>query len=289
MRLILSYLALLGGAASLAWGGLSSCGSTTYNLGTGTNGLVSPGTASAGCEQVDAQFSNFAYNPNVNGLGGPSASSVSANFGGSTPTGGISATFSSSGWSQSTATSLCCAGSSLTFGAAIDISQGDYAFTSVALTVNSPTIGDGYGNQLNVYLNFCLASTLASCSTGNTGQIHYSEYSFQFTNPTTIHTANYVCFGQFNGSTYTSCTGGLSSVGSATTISMDLTKIAGFAQGTQLLWLTGSVSYDSVDGTTVALPSLVATLGETNEAPEPATGLLCLGALTFILTRRKSL
>jgi hypothetical protein len=167
----------------VALAGLSGCNipsPTTYNLGTGTDGLVPSGTASAGCEQVNEQFSNFTYSlesqaPN------PSGANVNANFGGTSETGGVTATFGSGGiWTDSTPSDLCCAGSSLNFGAAVDTALGNYAVTSLSLTVNSPSLGGGGVapgdlSQLVVYIDFCVGSATYNCNftSPNYGELYY--------------------------------------------------------------------------------------------------------------------
>ncbi len=77
-------------AASQAWASPGQCnpnppGTTvTYNLGTtGTKALVSPGGASAGCEQINNEFTNFTWFPSSNG---PAGSSLGVQFTGSNET-----------------------------------------------------------------------------------------------------------------------------------------------------------------------------------------------------------
>src|ERR1700691_2977556 len=74
-RILLTVGALLA-ANSAAWANMS-CGATTYNLGTdptaGSNALVAPGSSLAGCEQANAQFTNFGY---TNDGGAPAGSNV---------------------------------------------------------------------------------------------------------------------------------------------------------------------------------------------------------------------
>jgi len=293
VKTLLLFIAIAAMSQRVALAGLSGCNvpsPTTYNLGTGTNGLASGGTAQAGCEQVNEQFSNFVYDPNLNGLGGPTAANVSANFAGTSETGGITATFGSGTvWTDSTASNECCAGSGLNFGAAVDTTLGDYAVTSLSLTANSPSLGGGGaspGNisQLNVYLEFCVGSATFNCTNNSP---NYGELFFQLVdNQGSGHTADFVCYN--NGVTGGACVHGLSSIGSSTTFSINLASYSTTAQGTQTIAIDNLVSYSTSNGDTVSLASLVDTIDETNESPEPSTLFLVgAGLATAWIGRRK--
>jgi PEP-CTERM motif len=267
-------------SATQAIAGLTSCNvptPTTYNLGTSTNGLISPGTADLGCEQVNEQFSGFAYTQNSLPPS-PTGPNVNANFGGTTETGGVTATFSSAGWSDPTAGTLCCAGSSVNFDTAVDTSFGDYAVTALTLTVGSPSLGGGIanGSQLNVYLEFCVGATTFNCNitSPNFGEIRYALIA----NGTTTHVSNFICYN--NGATSNDpCLGTLTSIGSSTTISINLASYFTTTHGTQTIALDNSVSYDTETSNTVSVASVEDTLTEANEAPEPSTFLLLGAAL----------
>jgi PEP-CTERM motif len=96
---------------------------------------------------------------------------------------------------------------------------------------------------------------------------------------------NFVCYN--NGVTDGPCSQGLSSVGSSTTISIDLTNYSTTAQGTQTIAIDNLVEYSTSNGDTVSIDSLVDTLNETLETPEPSTLFLAGAGLAAAWIRRR--
>lgn len=263
-------------SAANAWASLGAC-SGTYNLGTGTNGLVSPGTAAAGCEQVNQQFENFGYS----GSSAFPGSGVDAVFGGSSETGGVTATYSSS-WAITSGSSVQ---SDISGGDVIDPSQGDYAITSLSVTANGASLGGSgyYLDFLTVTVYFCVGSATFNCnlSSPNYGVIEYSLAGNYYTNQPTV--ANYVCYNNGDDGYCSS----LTSSGTSSTVSINLTNYSGLAHGTEMIGYETIVNMTSSDGSKVSVGSALDDFYETYEAPEPSTFALAGVALIAIALRRR--
>lgn len=149
--------------------------SGTYNLGTGTNGLVSPGTASAGCEQLDKEFAGFTYTTNGEQAGDAATpGDVDVSFSGSSETGGITDTFGTAGTSVWEGPGGHEYTSTQTNSVQVD-STYSYAISELELSESGAYNIGSSSDYVEIVMSFCTGTTTYGCSSTSTnyGEIVY--------------------------------------------------------------------------------------------------------------------
>ncbi len=165
--------------ASVSLASLAPCGATVYNLGnSGAGALVSPGTASAGCEQVDKQFSSFTYAGNANA---PTGSAIPISFSGSTVAGPIDVLLGDTSPSNKVWPAAGAPGDQSTVSYLVSVDQAASGFTlpqaaeisSLSLNMIAIHVSNASTTAF-VTESFCLnGSAIAGCING--GYIQYED------------------------------------------------------------------------------------------------------------------
>jgi hypothetical protein len=273
--------------SSSLFAGLTPCAGT-YNLGnSGAGALVSPGGASAGCEQVDKEFNNFNYS--TGGSSPEGGSSVPVTFAGTSPTTAIGATFGlSNTWSDGStggttaANTTAVAAYSVAVDPASSLPSGQYyAITSLSLSVNSSiTTPVGTSDTAILFEYFCAGGS-ADCTTGTltdginlaaptAGYIKFVESGSGFS----TSGAEVICFN--NGASSCTPVGG-NAVNFAASI-----YTAGFTS----IIVASDISVATVSGTQVSVNNFTENYFETLDTPEPSTFILMGSALAGIAALR---
>lgn len=279
-------------SCSSLFAGLTPC-SGTYNLGNSgadPGALVSPGGASAGCEQVDKEFNNFSYS--TGGSNPEAGGSVGTTFAGSTPTGAIGVTFGSSSpvWSVTgageTSTGV------VTYTNTVDPAFGPgggafYSITSMELFATASfTLPAGTSDNVTLFEYFC-AGGFASCTSGGTltdginlaaPTAGYIEFIDSGTGVGSS-SSELICFN--NGAATCTPTAGFL-INFATT---------NYAAGFTSILVASNISVSSVSGTQVSLNNFTENFFETLDTPEPATfGLMgaALAGLSLLGLRKRT-
>jgi hypothetical protein len=293
--MFLGLLAL--GLAGSANASLTPCGSggVTYNLGTSTTpnsgALVAPGANSAGCEQVDKEFSGFNYTNGGTLVDQVAGSAVPVLFVGSSPTTGISAVFGNTGfgaaptWSVSTngTTTSAIIPYDVTVDPASSLPDGQFfSITSMALNSNVQlTSPAGASDSITIIEYFC-GGGAAACVGGGT-----STGGILMTAPT----AGFLEFnevGNGGGATIadSSC---FNNGGSSCTVNGSNVVNFGTFNFTDV-YVTSNVALSS-GGAQVAVNWFQEEFFQDLEAPEPATfGLMgvALAGLGFLRLRKRT-
>jgi hypothetical protein len=271
--------------------GLTPCGGT-YTLGSAnSNDLLPGGGSSAGCEQVDKQFSNFGYTPG--GTTPVTGSNVDVTFIGSNPTSGLGALFGNPfavnpTWnltSTGTSTSAVAPYNVAVDPAATTPPQGEfYAITAMNLSVNyTLTLPANPGDTITVFEYFC-GGGASFCTGGGaaTGGINLASATAGYIVFTVAgngsggdNASESICFNN-GGSTCTAVVG--SSINFATT---------NYFNGFQDVYTASNLALTSGGASQVGLNYFTENYFENLETPEPATfslmgtALAGLGLLGF--------
>jgi hypothetical protein len=277
-----------------AYAGLSAC-TGTYDLGNSSaspTDLVAPGGASAGCEQVDKQFTAFNYT--TGGTVPVSGNNVDVGFIGSSPTSGIEAQFGNPlsinpTWNlaASGATTNAIASYNIAVDpTAVSVPAGDYySIVEMNLGVNySLTLPATTSDSITVTEYFC-GGGAAACSGGgaSTGGINLADPTAGYIVFTVLGNASggdsaseSICFN--NGGS--SCTAVVASV-----VNFAATNYtSGFTDN----FIASSLALTS-GGTQVGLNYFNEAYFQDLETPEPSTFMLIGAALGGLaLLRRRS-
>jgi len=267
---------------SPVYAGLATCAGS-YTLGNSNpNDLVPPGGSSAGCEQVDKQFSTFGYTPG--GTNPVAGSGVAVNFAGTSPLSAIGVEFGGSNtWNvNSPSASTTAIG---TYDVAVDPAFSN-SITSMTLSANAtfgtPALGT---DNITLFEYFC-AGGAAACAGGAaaTGGIN-------LTSPT----AGYLEFidtgtGFGSGSNQFVCfnNGGSSCTASSNNTINFVTSI--YTGGFKDIYIANNVSVSSTSGVQVSLNNFTENYFESLDTPEPSTFALmgvALAGLGLARYRRK--
>ena len=263
---------------SPAYAGLTTCAGS-YALGNSNpNDLVPPGGSSAGCEQVDKQFSTFGYTPG--GTNPTAGSGVAVNFAGTNPLSAIGVEFGGSNtWSvNSPLASTTAVG---TYDVLVDPAFSN-SITSMTLSANAtfgtPTVGT---DNITLFEYFC-AGGAAACAGGGaaTGGINLSS-----------PTAGYLEFiddgnGFGSGSNQFVC---FNNGGSSCTASTNNTvnfKTSIYTAGFTDIFIANNISVSSTSGVQVSLNNFTENYFESLDAPEPSTFILMGSALAAVAALR---
>jgi hypothetical protein len=275
-------------SSSSLFAGLTPCAGT-YNLGnSGAGALVSPGGASAGCEQVDKEFNNFSYS--AGGSNPEAGGSVGTTFAGSTPTGAIGITFGSSSPVWSVTSAGATSTGVVTYTNTVDPAYGPgggafYAITSLELFATASfTLPAGTSDNVTLFEYFCAGGS-AACTTGTlTDGINlaaptagYIEFIDQGTGSGST-SSEVICFN--NGATSCTPTSGFL-INFAT---------SNYSAGFTNILVSSGISVSSVSGTQVSLNNFTENFFETLDTPEPATfGLMgaALAGLSLLGLRKR--
>jgi hypothetical protein len=230
---IFLVIVLLGFSGS-AFAGLAACNGATYNLGTGANGLLPGGDTSAGCEQIDKQFSGFNYTPGSNPVAGSAVPTV---FQGSADAGPIGVQFGAivnnvGTWEANGTTTVAqTTSASVSYTITVDPTPPpafapppgqQYAIDAMTLSENA-SLNSGFpvgvSDSITLFEYFC-AGPAGSCAGGGsgTGGINLSSATAGFLvyflsgngNGYTANTST--CFNNGNTNSSTDCQMGAASV-----------------------------------------------------------------------------
>jgi hypothetical protein len=303
------FFVLIGLAlSSSAYAGLAACNPggvvTTYNLGTsGADSLGPGGTNSAGCEQVDKNFTAFNYAAGSLPVPG---STVPVTFSGTTDAGPISVEFgSSSGATWEVLTNGSTTTASVSYNIGVDPTPpppnappaGEtYAIVALALGQQA-TITSGFppavaSDVITLFEYFC-AGGASACTGGNasTGFISmtaqtagFFEYTLTETTAGASSSSVVSCFNNGNTNSASDCATPSNAIGG----SLVNFATSNYNLGFQNVFTFSTLSVAS-GGDDTALDFFKETYFEQLDAPEPATWGLVGAALLglFALRARK--
>jgi hypothetical protein len=256
--------------ASQAWASPGQCnpnppGTTvTYNLGTaGTKALVSPGGASAGCEQINNEFTNFTWFPSSNG---PAGASVGVQFTGANET---STDMSLSGaWAGGSGSpdSVVLFQSQLNPADTPPPPNTNWSITGLNLAVSGAVAPAG---QVLIDMRFCTDATSCDSSDGthgNFGEILYRTLDGVL--------QDISCYNNGDSSATRPCT--TPNIGSSNSFGVSLDQgVQSIAFNIDIRLLNG--------GQPTSLSGFDITFQQTAEAPEPS-GFVLMGVGLVLIT-----
>ncbi len=264
---------------------LSTCAGS-YALGNSNpNDLVPPGGSSAGCEQVDKQFSTFGYTSG--GTNPVAGSGVAVNFAGTNPLSAIGVEFGGSNtWNVNSPSSSTTAIG--TYDVAVDPAfHGNYSITSMTLSANAtfgtPALGT---DNITLFEYFC-AGGAAACAGGGaaTGGINLTAPTAGYLefvddgNGFGTNSNQFVCFNN----------GGSSCTQSTNNTVNFVTSI--YPAGFKDIYIANNIAVSSTSGVQVSLNNFTENYFESLDTPEPSTFAMigiALAGLGLAHYRRKA-